>query len=136
MRASSISTWPHPRLALTLERAKQMIDTPRRLSQHPAGFLTRDRLEDLVPIEPAAMKDRRKKPVEATAIMERQSPGGDHWSPIRIGPAKDPIGRTIRRIWCKIAYGETGTLGDVSTLSDLTGDDLMIKRIAPHAQAG
>ena len=49
-----------PRLALTLDLARQLIGTPRHLSQHPGGFvLTRDRLDDLVPIEPAAMPDRR-----------------------------------------------------------------------------
>ena len=49
-----------PRLALTLELTRQLIGTPRHLSQHPGGFvLTRDRLDDLVPIEPAAMVDRR-----------------------------------------------------------------------------
>jgi error-prone DNA polymerase len=33
---------------------------PRHLSQHPGGFvLTHDRLDDLVPIEPAAMIDRQ-----------------------------------------------------------------------------
>jgi error-prone DNA polymerase len=49
-----------PRLALTLDLARQLIGTPRHLSQHPGGFvLTRDRLDDLVPIEPAAMEKRR-----------------------------------------------------------------------------
>jgi len=49
----------NPRLALTLELARRLIGTPRHLSQHPGGFvLTRDRLDDLVPIEPAAMADR------------------------------------------------------------------------------
>jgi error-prone DNA polymerase len=49
-----------PRLALALDLAKQLIGTPRHLSQHPGGFvLTRDALHDLVPIEPAAMADRR-----------------------------------------------------------------------------
>jgi error-prone DNA polymerase len=48
------------RLALTLELARQLIGTPRHLSQHPGGFvLTRDRLDDLVPIEPAAMDERQ-----------------------------------------------------------------------------
>ena len=48
------------RLALTLELARQLIGTPRHLSQHPGGFvLTRDRLDELVPIEPAAMQDRQ-----------------------------------------------------------------------------
>ncbi|MDQ3144133.1 MAG: error-prone DNA polymerase [Pseudomonadota bacterium] len=50
----------NPRLALTLDLARQLIGTPRHLSQHPGGFvLTRDRLDDLVPIEPAAMVDRQ-----------------------------------------------------------------------------
>ncbi len=45
---------------MTLDLARQLIGFPRHLSQHPGGFvLTRDRLDDLVPIEPAAMKDRQ-----------------------------------------------------------------------------
>src|SRR3546814_3816667 len=48
------------RLMLTLELARQLINTSRHLSQHPGGFvLTRDRLDELVPIEPAAMEDRQ-----------------------------------------------------------------------------
>ena len=48
------------RLALTLDLARDLINTPRHLSQHPGGFvLTRDRLDELVPIEPAAMDDRQ-----------------------------------------------------------------------------
>ncbi|TKD52363.1 DNA polymerase III subunit alpha [Sphingomonas baiyangensis] len=48
-----------PRIALTLELARELIGTPRHLSQHPGGFvLSRDRLADLVPVEPAAMQDR------------------------------------------------------------------------------
>lgn len=47
------------RLRLALELAHQLVGTPRHLSQHPGGFvLTRDRLDELVPIEPAAMADR------------------------------------------------------------------------------
>src|SRR5690606_20306368 len=48
------------RLRLALELAHQPVGTPRHLSQHPGGFvLTRDRLDELVPIEPAAMEDRQ-----------------------------------------------------------------------------
>ena len=48
------------RLRLTLDLARQLIGAPRHLSQHPGGFvLTHDRLDELVPIEPAAMKDRQ-----------------------------------------------------------------------------
>src|SRR6201747_1673315 len=48
------------RLRLTLDLARQLMGAPRHLSQHPGGFvLTHDRLDELVPIEPAAMKDRQ-----------------------------------------------------------------------------
>jgi error-prone DNA polymerase len=65
-----------PRLALTLELARELIGTPRHLSQHPGGFvLTRDRLDRLVPIEPASMPDRRvieweKEDVEEAGMMK------------------------------------------------------------------
>jgi error-prone DNA polymerase len=65
-----------PRLALTLELTRQLVGTPRHLSQHPGGFvLTCERLDDLVPIEPATMVDRRvieweKDDLEELKIMK------------------------------------------------------------------
>jgi error-prone DNA polymerase len=60
-----------PRLALTLELARQLIGTPRHLSQHPGGFvLTRDKLHDLIPVEPAAMVNRRVVEWEKLDIEE------------------------------------------------------------------
>jgi error-prone DNA polymerase len=48
------------RIRLLVELSKQLTGVPRHLSQHPGGFvLTRDRLDDLVPIEPAAMDNRQ-----------------------------------------------------------------------------
>ncbi len=48
------------RLSLTLALARELLDFPRHLSQHPGGFvLTQDRLDSLVPVAPAAMKDRQ-----------------------------------------------------------------------------
>ncbi|MDR6624511.1 error-prone DNA polymerase [Caulobacter segnis] len=48
------------RLRLTLELASQLLNTPRHFSQHPGGFvLTQDRLDELVPIEPARMDGRQ-----------------------------------------------------------------------------
>ncbi|WP_026379815.1 error-prone DNA polymerase [Afifella pfennigii] len=48
------------RLRLTLKLSRALIGFPRHLSQHPGGFvLTEDRLDTLVPIEPAAMTDRQ-----------------------------------------------------------------------------
>ena len=46
-------------LRLVIKLAKELIGFPRHLSQHVGGFvITRDRLDELVPIENAAMIDR------------------------------------------------------------------------------
>ena len=64
------------RLRLTLELAAQLRGAPRHLSQHPGGFvLTHDRLDDLVPIEPAAMDKRQiiewdKDDIDALRFMK------------------------------------------------------------------
>ncbi len=64
------------RLRLTLELAAQLRGAPRHLSQHPGGFvLTHDRLDDLVPVEPAAMADRQiiewdKDDIDALRFMK------------------------------------------------------------------
>ncbi|QUS35568.1 error-prone DNA polymerase [Falsirhodobacter algicola] len=64
------------RLRLTMELAQQLMGAPRHLSQHPGGFvLTHDRLDDLVPIEPAAMQDRQiiewdKDDIDALKFMK------------------------------------------------------------------
>jgi len=64
------------RLRLALGLAHQLVGFPRHLSQHPGGFvLTRDRLDELVPIEPAAMADRQviewdKDDIDALKFMK------------------------------------------------------------------
>ena len=64
------------RLRLALDLARQLMGAPRHLSQHPGGFvLTHDRLDDLVPIEPAAMADRQviewdKDDIDALRFMK------------------------------------------------------------------
>ncbi|WP_369062246.1 error-prone DNA polymerase [Caulobacter sp. 73W] len=64
------------RLRLTLDLARQLHGAPRHLSQHPGGFvLTHDRLDELVPIEPAAMADRQviewdKDDIESLKFMK------------------------------------------------------------------
>ncbi|HZH26990.1 MAG TPA: error-prone DNA polymerase [Azospirillaceae bacterium] len=64
------------RLRLTLELARELVGFPRHLSQHPGGFvLTRDRLDSLVPVEPAAMEGRQvvewdKDDLDALRIMK------------------------------------------------------------------
>ncbi len=64
------------RLRLALDLARKLIGVPRHMSQHPGGFvLTHDRLDDLVPIEPAAMADRQiiewdKDDIDALKFMK------------------------------------------------------------------
>ncbi len=64
------------RLRMTLDLARELIDTPRHLSQHPGGFvLTEDRLDELVPIEPASMENRQvvewdKDDIDALKFMK------------------------------------------------------------------
>ena len=66
----------NPRLALTLELARELIGTPRHLSQHPGGFvLTRDPLHHLAPVQPAAMENRwvvewEKEDIEELGLMK------------------------------------------------------------------
>ena len=65
-----------PTLALTLKLTSELIGFPRHLSQHVGGFvITKDRLDDLVPIENAAMADRTviewdKDDLAATGILK------------------------------------------------------------------
>ncbi len=67
---------PDWRLSRTLELARELHGTPRHLSQHPGGFvLTCDRLDELVPIEPARMADRQviewdKDDIDALKFMK------------------------------------------------------------------
>ena len=48
-----------PTLALALKMAKELIGFPRHLTQHSGGFvITRDRLDEVVPVMNAAMEER------------------------------------------------------------------------------
>ncbi|MDZ7627304.1 MAG: DNA polymerase III subunit alpha [Parvularculaceae bacterium] len=48
-----------PRLAMCLKLAGELRGFPRHLSQHVGGFvITRDRLDEIVPVQNAAMEDR------------------------------------------------------------------------------
>ena len=65
-----------PRLAKALALARELIDFPRHLSQHVGGFvITEGRLDDIVPIENAAMENRtviewNKDDIEALHILK------------------------------------------------------------------
>jgi error-prone DNA polymerase len=65
-----------PRLKQALALARELIDFPRHLSQHVGGFvITEGRLDEIVPIENAAMEDRtviewNKDDLEALRILK------------------------------------------------------------------
>jgi error-prone DNA polymerase len=65
-----------PHLAKTLALARELIDFPRHLSQHVGGFvITEGRLDEIVPIENAAMEERtviewNKDDIEALHILK------------------------------------------------------------------
>jgi error-prone DNA polymerase len=65
-----------PRLKQALALARELIDFPRHLSQHVGGFvITEGRLDEIVPIENAAMEDRtviewNKEDLEALRILK------------------------------------------------------------------
>ncbi len=65
-----------PRLRQTLELTQQIIGFPRHLSQHVGGFvITKGRLDELCPIENAAMDDRTviewdKDDIEALGMLK------------------------------------------------------------------
>ncbi len=75
LKENNINTSDY-RLRLALDLAGQLMGAPRHLGQHPGGFvLTQDRLDDLVPIDPARMKDRQvvewdKDDIEALKFMK------------------------------------------------------------------
>src|SRR5262249_46461912 len=64
------------RLALALDLSRQLVGFPRHLSQHVGGFvMTRGRLDELVPIENAAMENRTviewdKDDIDALGILK------------------------------------------------------------------
>ena len=66
----------NPLIARAVEMANQLIGFPRHLSQHVGGFvLTRDRLDEIVPVGPATMEDRYfiewdKDDIDALGIMK------------------------------------------------------------------
>jgi error-prone DNA polymerase len=63
-------------LRLALDLARQLLNVPRHFGQHPGGFvLTHDRLDELVPIEPARMNQRQtiewdKDDIDALRFMK------------------------------------------------------------------
>ncbi len=69
-------TKDNPRLALTIRLIKEIIGFPRHLSQHVGGFvITQGRLDELCPIENAAMEDRTviewdKDDIDALQILK------------------------------------------------------------------
>jgi len=66
----------NPMIARAVEAANELIGFPRHLSQHVGGFvLTRDRLDEIVPVGPATMEDRHfiewdKEDIDTLRLMK------------------------------------------------------------------
>ena len=66
----------NPLIARAVKAANELIGFPRHLSQHVGGFvLTEDRLDEIVPVGPAAMEDRHfiewdKNDIDALQMMK------------------------------------------------------------------
>jgi error-prone DNA polymerase len=111
-----------PRIALTIELARELIGTPRHMSQHPGGFvLTRDRLDDLVPIEPAAMENRRVIQWEKDDIEELKFMKVDVLGLGMLG--------CMRRAFDLLATHKGITIG----MADLQDDDELVYKMIQRA---
>jgi len=97
-----------PRLNCVMRLAEELIDTPRHLSQHVGGFLiTRSRIDEVVPVENAAMEDRTviewdKDDLEALRLLKVDVLGLGMLSCLKRG--LDLL---------RIHYGETPTLPSI-----------------------
>ncbi|MDF1794501.1 MAG: error-prone DNA polymerase [Thalassobaculaceae bacterium] len=123
------------RLALALALARQLAGFPRHLSQHVGGFvITRGRLDELVPIENAAMENRTvvewdKDDLEALGILKVDLLGLGMLSCVK--RAFDLLGRH---------YGEHHTLASVPdedpAVYDMLcrGDSLGVFQVESRAQ--
>ena len=114
-RASAGLDPDDPRLNRVMQLAEELIDTPRHLSQHPGGFLiTRSRIDEVVPVENAAMDDRtviewEKNDLETLRLMKVDVLGLGMLSCLRRGfdLLRDHyrLPETIRRSWSAKASG-------------------------------
>ncbi len=93
------------RLALTLHMARQLLGFPRQLDTHPGGFvLTQDRLDGLVPLQPAAMEGRQIITQDERLLLTRPEGVKAHiGSALEIGENRNemirgPIRKRTRRL--------------------------------------
>ena len=95
-------------LSLALDLARELVGFPRHLSQHVGGFvITRGRLDELVPIENAAMEDR--------TVIEWDKDDLDALGMLKIDVLGLGMLTCIRRAFDLLAqhYGRNLTLADV-----------------------
>jgi error-prone DNA polymerase len=131
------------RLRLALDLARQLMGAPRHLSQHPGGFvLTHDRLDDLVPIEPAAMVDRQviewdKDDIDALRFMKVDvlalgiAATGWHWFGYHFHVGPTQFARSIMESCASI---DTRAPGIGTELDELTSIGGRVKDEAQYEQ--
>ena len=90
-----------PTLKLALEMAKALIGFPRHLTQHSGGFvITRDRLDEVVPVMNTAMKERTmvewdKDDLDALGLLKVDVLALGHADSVEQGPQTSQ--QTLRR---------------------------------------
>ena len=116
------------RLALTMELVDEIIGFPRHLSQHVGGFvITEGRLDELVPVENAAMEDRTvicwdKDDIDALGILKVDvlALGHAHLHPQGLRPARRaprPRATRSRRCRPRIRRSTTCSAGPIRSAS-------------------
>jgi error-prone DNA polymerase len=96
-----------PRFAQVLSLARELIDFPRHLSQHVGGFvITHSRLDEVVPIENAAMDDR--------TVIEWEKNDLESLGLLKVDVLALGMLSCLRRGFAMLqeSYGETRTLSD------------------------
>src|SRR5213078_2974753 len=100
-----------PRLNQVMRLTEELIDFPRHLSQHPGGFLiTRSRIDEVVPVENAAMDERtviewEKNDLEALRLLKVDVLALGMLSCLRRGSARQSIHYRSPPTLASLRYG-------------------------------
>jgi error-prone DNA polymerase len=119
-----------PRLARVLALSRELIGFPRHLSQHVGGFVvTRSRLDEVVPIENAAMEDR--------TVIEWDKDDLDALALLKVDVLGLGMLSCIRRSFdlMRIHYGRRDTLASLHDTDDDARADKPVYRMLSRADS-
>jgi DNA-directed DNA polymerase III PolC len=112
----------NPQIALLLSLARELLGFPRHLSQHVGGFvIARDLLEELVPVENAAMPDR--------TVIQWDKDDLDDLGLIKVDILGLGMLTAIRRALALV----TGVRGRPFTMMDVPAEDAVVYEMISRA---